>query len=133
MPYCPKCKYEYQPGVSVCPECGEPLVVELPPEPAPEFVNEPLVAVYDAPDEVMSIMVRDLLEDSGIPVAAQPGRAPTVLDGIDLSQHGFHSRLLVFESRADEARRLIADYLADVESGALEKLAEEGEAESEKE
>jgi len=74
MPYCPKCGYEYQPTVTVCPECDEPLVEELPHEEAP--VNEPLVAVYDAPDEVMSVMVRDLLEDAGIPVVTQSGLVP---------------------------------------------------------
>jgi hypothetical protein len=119
--------------VSLCPECGEPLVPELPPESAREPINEPLVAVYEAPDEVMSIMVRDLLEDAGIAVIAQPGRLQTVYDDLDFSLRGFHSRLLVFESRAEEARRLVAEYLADIESGALEDLAEQEEAESEKE
>jgi len=132
MPYCPSCRYEYQPAVSVCPECGEPLVPELPHEPEEDPVNEPLVAVYEAADEVMSIMVRDLLEDAGIAVVTQSGRAPWY-DDIRFSASGFHSRLLVFESRADEARRLIADYLADIESGALEDLAEREEAEGEKE
>jgi hypothetical protein len=31
MPFCPKCRYEYESGVSVCPDCDEPLVAELPP------------------------------------------------------------------------------------------------------
>lgn len=30
MPFCPKCKYEYSPGVSVCADCNEPLVDRLP-------------------------------------------------------------------------------------------------------
>ena len=30
MGFCPKCKYEYNPGVTVCPDCNEPLVDELP-------------------------------------------------------------------------------------------------------
>jgi hypothetical protein len=32
MRYCPKCKYEYQPGVEICPDCSERLVYELPDE-----------------------------------------------------------------------------------------------------
>ena len=33
MPFCPKCKYEYRPEVSECPDCGERLVSHLPLEP----------------------------------------------------------------------------------------------------
>ncbi len=32
MPFCPVCKYEYKPGVEVCPDCGAKLVAELKPE-----------------------------------------------------------------------------------------------------
>ena len=32
MPYCPKCKYEYRPGIDICPDCGERLVYSLPEE-----------------------------------------------------------------------------------------------------
>lgn len=31
MPFCPKCRYEYEPHVSVCPDCEERLVSSLPP------------------------------------------------------------------------------------------------------
>lgn len=26
MPYCPKCGYEYEPTVGICPDCGERLI-----------------------------------------------------------------------------------------------------------
>ena len=32
MPFCPKCLYEYQPGIDVCPDCNEKLVAEMPVE-----------------------------------------------------------------------------------------------------
>lgn len=32
MPFCPKCRYEYKPGVYNCPDCGEELVDQLPVE-----------------------------------------------------------------------------------------------------
>lgn len=130
MPYCPDCGYEYLPSVTVCPDCGRALVAEAPAEEEP--VNEPLVSVYEAPDELMSIMVRDLLQEAGISTVVQPGRLPQLFDGLNLSMRVFHSRLLVFESRAEEARRLIAAYLAEIESGAAEQAAEQAEEESEK-
>jgi len=29
MSYCPKCGFEYKPGINTCPDCGERLVVEM--------------------------------------------------------------------------------------------------------
>jgi len=131
MPYCPKCGYEYLPTVKECPECGVALVDEPPEEAEDAPIDEPLVAVYEAPDEIMSIMVRDLLEDAGISVVTQPGRSPDAFDGLDLSMQAFHSRLLVLESHAREARDVIDAYLADIESGAAGERAVEEEEDTE--
>lgn len=30
MPFCPKCRYEYEYGIGVCPDCDERLVEKLP-------------------------------------------------------------------------------------------------------
>ena len=30
MPFCPKCKYEYREGFTLCPDCDVELVPELP-------------------------------------------------------------------------------------------------------
>lgn len=36
MPFCPKCRYEYRPEISECPDCNERLVSTMPPEPESE-------------------------------------------------------------------------------------------------
>jgi hypothetical protein len=45
MPFCPKCRYEYLPTVSKCPDCEVRLVAELPLEPEepdePPEIHEP--------------------------------------------------------------------------------------------
>jgi len=45
MPFCPKCRYEYLPTVSMCPDCDVKLVADLPLEPEepeePEDFEEP--------------------------------------------------------------------------------------------
>jgi hypothetical protein len=133
MPYCPRCGYEYLPTVKECPECGVALVDEPPEDAEDTPIDEPLVAVYESPDEIMTIMVRELLEDAGISVVTQPGHSPNAFDGLDLSMHAFHSRLLVFESHVSEARDVIDAYLADIESGAAGERAVEEEEDTETE
>jgi hypothetical protein len=42
MPFCPKCRYEYLPTVSECPDCEVKLVLSLPLEPEePEGMGAP--------------------------------------------------------------------------------------------
>jgi len=40
MPFCPHCRYEYQPDATVCPDCGAELVDKLP-DRAPSAGAEP--------------------------------------------------------------------------------------------
>lgn len=126
MPFCPKCGYEYLEGVKECPECHEALVPELS---AP--ADDPLVPVYEAPDEVMEVMVRELLEDAGIASSVQPVGHDSAFDGALSFVRG--NRVLVLASEAEEARRLISEYEAEVASGEAERevIAEEGVEESE--
>lgn len=65
MPFCPDCKYEYNPGIKKCPDCGSRLVDKLPEEPVPlPEVN--LVEVASYPFEVQAQEARLLLESKEI-------------------------------------------------------------------
>lgn len=39
MPFCPKCRYEYRPEISECPDCNEKLVSSMPPEPENDTIS----------------------------------------------------------------------------------------------
>lgn len=40
MPFCPKCRYEYEYGIGECPDCGARLVERLPEEPQADNSTE---------------------------------------------------------------------------------------------
>lgn len=69
MPFCPKCRYEYIPGKTSCPDCDVELVDKLPEEPKNEWdpnevVN--LVTVAEFANYLEAEMVKLQLEDEGI-------------------------------------------------------------------
>jgi|WetSurMetagenome_2_1015567.scaffolds.fasta_scaffold262999_2 hypothetical protein len=119
MPFCPKCETEYREGFKTCAGCGEPLVDSLPSPPEVAIDNEPLEVVYLAPDQFLASDVKLALETAGIPIIEQLGVFPSVLDGVHLSITGYYSRILTFESRAEEAKRIVSDFLVAYEGGDL--------------
>ncbi len=70
MGACPKCRYEYQPHVRVCADCGSELVPldQLPSlDPVdPALVTQQVVSAHRAADEPELRRVRAALEAEGI-------------------------------------------------------------------
>jgi len=77
MPFCPKCRYEYNPHVSKCPDCEETLVSELPPEEEGTFVDaeqyDDWVQLARFNSDGHAHMIEDALRSSGIPVVVLSG------------------------------------------------------------
>lgn len=110
MPFCPNCRYEYEEGVTLCPDCDVELVRELP----PLYEDIEPVVVYYADDELTANMLKTYLEDNGIEAYVNPSGIPMhpgVLDGWGGSYWG---QIVVEEHNFHEARELIKDYLENV-------------------
>jgi hypothetical protein len=92
---------------------------------------EALIVVYEAPNGAMSQVVKDALEQAGVPVIERTDRTPYANDfAVNFSIfRGRYSCLLTLESRAEEARRLVADFLAAYERGDLALEDDTGEEE----
>jgi hypothetical protein len=71
MPFCPDCRYEYEPGISKCPDCGTKLVEKLPEEPTPTGTNDSgeeinFVPLKDFPSRLYAEMLKEALKNEGI-------------------------------------------------------------------
>jgi hypothetical protein len=67
MPYCPNCRFEYKEGVKECPDCGAPLVDELPEDKPPESPKSPnFVPFRNLPTRMYAQMLQGALKNEGI-------------------------------------------------------------------
>lgn len=64
MPFCPKCKYEYMPGIKECPDCSVRLVDSLAEEQKPQWVD--LVEIATFTYEPQAQMAKLKLQAQGI-------------------------------------------------------------------
>lgn len=72
MPFCPECKYEYNPGVATCPDCNVDLVAALPEEPE-ERVYENWIQLARFNSLQYARMLEQALREGGIPIVVQSG------------------------------------------------------------
>ena len=74
MPFCPKCRAEYLEEVETCPDCQVSLVQELPPEDRVDYVD--LVELQRVPNEISGIMMKGILDNSGINAVLRAAKIP---------------------------------------------------------
>jgi hypothetical protein len=113
MRYCPECGGAYEPAIVACPRCRVVLVDEPPPRDSawtPEVVHR-------VPDAAAGALLCGVLEADGIRTVLRPATLPgygTVRRDWSTTHWG---EILVANGEADEARAIIADYLAALERG----------------
>jgi hypothetical protein len=71
MPFCPDCRFEYEPDISKCPDCGSKLVEKLPEEPAQTTTKESgeeinFVPLKNLPSRLYAEMLKEALKSEGI-------------------------------------------------------------------
>ena len=94
--FCPQCRTEYREGFYTCTDCGVSLVSELPPEPAPEYVEfEEILTSLNSSDVAM---IKSLLDSEGITYYFR---------GESAYSFAPPTRLMVQKDRAAEAREIL--------------------------
>lgn len=72
MPFCPKCRFEYEFGAVVCPDCDEKLVASLKPAPGDDdldetFPSEEMVPLARMTSRDKAEMLLEALRQASIP------------------------------------------------------------------
>ncbi|UCC44247.1 MAG: hypothetical protein JSU65_14235 [Candidatus Zixiibacteriota bacterium] len=115
---CPRCRYEYQPGQTVCPDCEEPLVDQLLPAAAAQAPDDSWVSVCHLPPGTGSALAKGALDSSNIPSVVISGAFGTVVGGTTVpsavSGARTETRLLMVPSEfRDEAVLVLSAVLGD--------------------
>lgn len=125
--WCPTCRGEFVDDVTICPDCGDPLVSEQPEE---EDVEEPFVQIFRSADTSLLPVVKSVLSGAGIPYVVQGDEAQglypfgSVGGGSDDRLLG--AVVLVPESRRRAAEAVLEEFTG---TGDSEELEDEEDSE----
>lgn len=108
MPFCRRCRDEFESWVEVCPDCKIPLVEQLPSLPKHSENNEPLVKIATAPNEPIANMWSGILAEHDIRCLLKGGNlgAAMYIPTIVLSY-----QIYVLESEVDTAKEILAPFM----------------------
>ncbi len=109
--WCPECGEHYEAGTVACPNCRALLVDSRPPPP-----GSPVI-VHRVPDAAAGALLAGVLEHHGVRVHLRSATLPGYGDVRRDWGTSAWGELLVRPEDADEARELIAEYLAALERG----------------
>jgi len=118
MAFCPKCRAEYVEGVERCPDCQVLLVEELPPKDDVDYVE--LVELQRVQDEISGVMMKGIIENSGINVVLRAAKIPWY-NGIASTWSTYYwGKLLVPKEELERSRRILKEYLESLQEEGLE-------------
>ena len=113
MSFCPKCRAEYVEGVEMCPDCQIMLVQELPPKDEVGYID--LVELQRVPDEVSGVMMKGILENSGVNVILRAAKIPWYNGIASTWSTSYWGKILVPKEELERSREILDEYLRSLE------------------
>lgn len=119
MSYCPQCKYEYPPQVTMCPECGDALVEKISENFAPAVSpDDSWVLIGGVTSEGKARVARGSLDSNNIPSVFMPSKPDKlaekeVIDPNPILVDAGADLILVPKEFGDEAKLLLQAILGD--------------------
>lgn len=109
--FCPKCRYEYKPGINRCPDCDVDLVSSLPPEEEDEVEYSAPVAVFETNDSSIMLVAQSLLEAADIQFWVKSVGAGGILvpEGNVPLGAGASRKLMVRVADREEAKEVLSE------------------------
>jgi hypothetical protein len=109
--FCPKCRFEYNPGVNVCPDCEIELVSQLPAEDDPEVAYDEPVPVFESGDMSVLLVAQSMLENEDIPFWLKGSMVADYVSGggMGLNPAGGPYKVLVRTDDEENAREVLKE------------------------
>lgn len=123
MPFCPKCRYEYNWGVNVCPDCDEKLVDRLPSSAAQKVPHhDEWVSVCILHSDMTTEIVKGALDSNNIPSMVINSMYSALGKGVDLpagllGEGGGGVCILVPQEFKEEAEVIVEAVVGEDENG----------------
>ena len=123
--FCPKCGRNYPPNVQWCEHCAVKLEDANTVETTSELFKQDTVTVHIAENPLQAELLREILESNGI-MSTLVGEVPSsvfpfTVDGLA------RVRVIVLQSAADEATKIINDAIAAFQTAKIEPEEDEDE------
>ncbi len=105
--FCPNCKYEYEKGVTTCPDCGEKLVEKLEEEKHPEFDS---IELADVNNEVEGMTLISMLEENDIECFLRNNLLPHSRTVLRSNSKASFATVFVNKKKLTEAKEILEDF-----------------------
>jgi len=117
MPFCPKCRVEYDYGVEYCTECNAELIPTHPTPIPEEYADADWVELETFPGTLYARMAMELLQREGIPAYTQSDFIGSAYSVDACGIVGCAAVIFVLEPDYERSREVISPMLDEIPNG----------------
>ncbi|MFB3896905.1 MAG: putative signal transducing protein [bacterium] len=116
MPFCPKCKAEYEAGITQCSDCQIPLVNQLLQCGKDELRETGMVQLLTVPNDIEAVMICELLKQARIEATIRSGTMSGLVkvSSDQTAASYWWSEILVLDIDYQTAKGIVDEYLRSI-------------------